>query len=129
MRKCVQELRRICDCAKEYLVVCASQVQLLIIWEWAQFHVMPRELFGLNISTFDVSMKLLKVFPLWFVDKCLVYSSWLTLGGTAKYHLTQPEEGPLTMKARTGQTPVLDVGTVAKIRSGDIKVYLLLTYN
>jgi hypothetical protein len=90
-----------------------------------QFHVLPRELFGLNISTFEVSMKLLKVFPLWFVDKCLVYCSWLTLGGTAKYNLIRPEEGPLAMKARTGQTPVLDVGTVAKIRSGDIQV----TYN
>ena len=87
-----------------------------------QFHVMPRELFGVNISTFDVSMKLLKVFPLWFVDKCIVYSSWLTLGDTAKYNLIRPEEGPLAMKARTGQTPVLDVGTVAKIRNGDIKV-------
>ncbi|KAG0600425.1 hypothetical protein M758_11G033100 [Ceratodon purpureus] len=86
------------------------------------FHVMPRELFGVNISTFDVSMKLLKVFPLWFVDKCIVYSSWLTLGDTAKYNLIRPEEGPLAMKARTGQTPVLDVGTVAKIRNGDIKV-------
>ena len=88
---------------------------------------MPREFLGLNISSFDVSMKLLKVFPLWFVDKCLVFSSWLTLGSTSKYNVIRPEEGPLALKGRTGQTPVLDVGTMAKIRSGDIKVLTLST--
>lgn len=106
-----------------------------IIWSWPvriicmdclhcvllQVHVMPRELFGR--STFGLSTQLLRVFPVWFVDKLLVFFSWLTLGGTAKYHLVRPEEGPLSMKARTGKTPVLDVGTVAKIRSGEIKVH------
>ena len=87
-----------------------------------QIHVMPRDVFGLDISIFGVSQQLLKVLPTWLVDKVLVLLSWLTLGSTAKYNLVRPAEGPLTLKARTGRTPVLDVGTVAKIRSGEIKV-------
>lgn len=84
---------------------------------------MPRDLFGLNVSTFQVILMLLKVFPDWFVDKCMVFFSWLTLGSTDKYGLIKPKlEGPLKMKARTGHTPVLDVGTVAKVKSGEIKV-------
>ena len=87
-----------------------------------QIHVMPRDVFGLNVSTFGLSQQLLRLFPVWFVDKILVLLSWLKLGSTAKYHLVRPEVGPLTWKAKTGKTPVLDVGTVTKIRSGEIRV-------
>lgn len=83
---------------------------------------MPRDLFGLGLSTYTVILLLLRVFPEWFVDKLLVFFSWLTLGSTDKYGLVRPKEGPLQMKARTGHTPVLDVGTVAKVKSGEIKV-------
>jgi hypothetical protein len=92
-----------------------------ILWLF-QIHVMPRDVFGLDISIFGVSQQLLKVLPTWLVDKVLVLLSWLTLGSTAKYNLVRPAEGPLTLKARTGRTPVLDVGTMGKIKSGEIKV-------
>jgi len=88
--------------------------------------VIPRDLFGLNISTFQVILALLKVFPERIVDKCVVFFSWLTLGSTDKCGLVRPKEGPLETKARTGQTPVLDLGTVAKVKSGDIKVINLI---
>ncbi|KAG0592083.1 hypothetical protein KC19_1G223400 [Ceratodon purpureus] len=87
----------------------------------SKIHIMPRDLLGV-FSTFDASLKLLKIFPMWFADKILVFLSWLTLGCTDKYNLIRPAEGPLQMKKMTGHTPVLDVGTVAKIRSGHIKV-------
>lgn len=83
---------------------------------------MPRDVLGLNISTFGVSQQLLKVFPVRVVDMILVLLSWLTLGSTAEYNLTRHKEGPLSFKARTGKTPVLDVGTMAKIKNGQIKV-------
>lgn len=89
---------------------------------------MPRDLFGLNISTFQVILMLLKLFPKWFVDKLIVLFSRLTLGSTDKYGLIRPKEGPLEMKARTGHTPVLDVGTVAKVKSGEIKVQSCTIY-
>ncbi|XP_024369268.1 probable indole-3-pyruvate monooxygenase YUCCA4 [Physcomitrium patens] len=88
----------------------------------SKFHVMPRDLFGLNISAFQVMLMLLKVLPVSFVDKLLVIFSRLTLGDTDHLNLVRPKEGPLKMKARTGHTPVLDVGTVAEVRNGFIKV-------
>ncbi|KAK8654647.1 hypothetical protein V6N13_107254 [Hibiscus sabdariffa] len=40
-----------------------------------------------------------------------------------KIWLPRPKTGPLELKSITGKMPVLDVGTVAKIKSGNIKVY------
>jgi len=44
------------------------------------------------------------------------------LGNTSRYGLRRPEMGPLELKNKFGKTPVLDVGTLAKIRQGKIKV-------
>ncbi|GAA0139351.1 hypothetical protein Leryth_017097 [Lithospermum erythrorhizon] len=83
-------------------------------------HVLPREMLG--ISTFGLSMWLLKWLPLRLVDYFLLIMSWLFLGDTAKLGIDRPKMGPLELKNVSGKTPVLDVGTLAKIRSGDIKV-------
>ncbi|XP_076910072.1 indole-3-pyruvate monooxygenase YUCCA2-like [Bidens hawaiensis] len=84
-------------------------------------HVLPQEMFGR--STFGLSMCLLKWFPVRVVDWFLLLASRLLIGDTDKLGLTRPKLGPLELKNLTGKTPVLDVGTLAKIRSGDIKVY------
>ncbi|KAK8660751.1 hypothetical protein V6N13_051662 [Hibiscus sabdariffa] len=83
-------------------------------------HVLPREMLGL--STFGLSMWLLKWLPLRLVDRFLLVVSRLMLGDTARFGLARPELGPLELKNLSGKTPVLDVGTLAKIKSGDIKV-------
>ncbi|XP_068647813.1 indole-3-pyruvate monooxygenase YUCCA6-like [Aristolochia californica] len=83
-------------------------------------HVLPREMFGK--STFGVSMWLLKWFPVQMVDRFLLLISWLMLGDTARLGLDRPRLGPLQLKNISGKTPVLDVGTLAKIKSGEIKV-------
>ncbi|GMI95044.1 YUCCA6 [Hibiscus trionum] len=83
-------------------------------------HVLPREMLG--ISTFGLSMWLLKWLPLRLVDRFLLVVSRLMLGDTARFGLARPELGPLELKNLSGKTPVLDVGTLAKIKSGDIKV-------
>lgn len=44
------------------------------------------------------------------------------LGDTGRFGLDRPQLGPLQLKNMSGKTPVLDVGTLAKIKSGDIKV-------
>lgn len=84
-------------------------------------HVLPRQMMGK--STFGLAMKLMKLFPVRIVDRLLLLYSKFTLGNTASYGLSRPVEGPLELKSKTGKTPVLDVGTVAKIRAGDIKVF------
>lgn len=83
-------------------------------------HVLPREMLGK--STFGLSMWLLKWLPMRLVDRFLLITSRLLLGDTSRLGLDRPEIGPLELKNLSGKTPVLDVGTLAKIKSGDIKV-------
>ena len=83
-------------------------------------HILPREVFGK--STFSVGIQLLKSFPVWVVDRFLVSYSRIVLGDTSAYGIQRPKIGPLELKCKMGKTPVLDVGTLAKIKSGDIKV-------
>ncbi|XVE53705.1 hypothetical protein DITRI_Ditri03aG0024000 [Diplodiscus trichospermus] len=83
-------------------------------------HVLPQEMLGK--STFGLSMLLLKWLPMRLVDRFLLIVSWLMLGDTARFGLDRPRLGPLELKNLSGKTPVLDVGTLAKIKSGHIKV-------
>lgn len=76
----------------------------------------------LGRSTFGLSMCLLKWFPVRIVDRILLWASYITIGDTNRLGLNRPKLGPLELKNVSGKTPVLDVGTLAKIRSGDIKV-------
>ncbi|CAL1373514.1 unnamed protein product [Linum trigynum] len=83
-------------------------------------HVLPREMLGK--STFGLSMWLMKWLPIRLVDRLLLFGSWFTLGDTSRFGLGRPSLGPLELKTVHGKTPVLDVGTLAKIRSGQIQV-------
>ncbi|KAG5014708.1 hypothetical protein JHK82_020390 [Glycine max] len=83
-------------------------------------HILPQQMFGK--STFGLSMSLLKWFPMRLVDKFLLLMSHLILGDTAQFGLNRPKIGPLELKNLCGKTPVLDVGTLAHIKSGKIKV-------
>ncbi|KAK4751075.1 hypothetical protein SAY87_004557 [Trapa incisa] len=83
-------------------------------------HMLPREVLGK--STFELAVFLMKWLPLWLVDKLLLIMAWLVLGNIERFGLKRPSVGPLELKNRKGKTPVLDIGTLGKIRSGDIKV-------
>lgn len=86
-------------------------------------HVLPQEMLGK--STFGMSMWLLKWLPMRLVDGFLLMVSRLMLGDTSQLGLDRPQTGPLELKNLSGKTPVLDVGTLAKIKNGDIKVTYL----
>lgn len=73
-------------------------------------------------------MWLLKWLPMRLVDSFLLLVSRLTIGDTDQLGLYRPKIGPLELKKKTGKTPVLDVGTLAKIRNGSIKVIKLLSH-
>ncbi|KAE9588194.1 hypothetical protein Lal_00003321 [Lupinus albus] len=83
-------------------------------------HILPQQMLGK--STFGLSMCLLKCFPIRFVDQFLLLMSHILLGDTSQFGLNRPKLGPLELKNLNGKTPVLDVGTLAQIRSGKIKV-------
>ncbi|XP_074567241.1 putative indole-3-pyruvate monooxygenase YUCCA5 [Curcuma longa] len=83
-------------------------------------HVLPREVMGK--STFELAVLLLKWLPERLVDKILMAVAWAALGNVAKLGLKRPSVGPLELKNTHGRTPVLDIGALAKIKSGEIKV-------
>ncbi|KAG0538675.1 hypothetical protein BDA96_03G256900 [Sorghum bicolor] len=83
-------------------------------------HVLPREMLG--VSTFGIAMALLKLLPVQVVDRILLAAARLALGDTGKLGLRRPKTGPIELKNLTGRTPVLDVGTLAHIKTGKIKV-------
>ncbi|KAK4840586.1 hypothetical protein QYF36_013048 [Acer negundo] len=76
----------------------------------------------LGKSTFALSISLLKWFPVTVVDRFLLFCSRLVIGDTNRFGIERPKMGPLQLKISVGKTPVLDLGTFAKIKSGEIKV-------
>lgn len=85
--------------------------------------MLPQQMLG--TSTFGLSMWLLNWLPTRLVDHFLLLMSRLMLGDTSRFGLNRPQIGPLELKSKSGKTPVLDVGTLAKIRTGNIKVHFL----
>ncbi|KAF8115866.1 hypothetical protein N665_0025s0309 [Sinapis alba] len=83
-------------------------------------HVLPRDFFGL--SSFGIAMTLLKWFPLKLVDNLLLLLAYFSLGNTDRLGLRRPKTGPIELKNVTGKTPVLDVGAISLIQSGQIRV-------
>lgn len=73
-------------------------------------------------STFELAVLMMKWLPLWLVDMILLILAWLLLGNIEKYGLKRPLTGPLELKNSKGKTPVLDIGALEKIKSGDIQV-------
>ncbi|XP_028804172.1 probable indole-3-pyruvate monooxygenase YUCCA10 [Neltuma alba] len=65
---------------------------------------------------------LLNHVPLSTVENLVVILSRIVFGDLTKYGLPWPSEGPFTMKLKYGKFPVIDVGTVQKIKSGEIQV-------
>nr|GMD84633.1 probable indole-3-pyruvate monooxygenase YUCCA3 [Ipomoea batatas] len=83
-------------------------------------HVLPREILGK--STFELAVAMMKWLPVGVVDRILVAAARIILGNIEKYGLKRPEIGPLQLKNNEGKTPVLDIGTLQKIRSGEIRI-------
>lgn len=72
-------------------------------------------------------MSLLKYCPVTMVDTLVMVmvmamARLFMYGDLSKYGLFRPKQGPFATKLFTGKTPVVDVGTVQKIRDGKIQV-------
>ncbi|KAI8570833.1 hypothetical protein RHMOL_Rhmol01G0067800 [Rhododendron molle] len=78
-------------------------------------HILSKELMNWAIE-------LLKYLPFSTVDSLVLLLSKLWYGGLAKYGIQRPKEGPLTLKRKYGKSPVVDIGTYNKIKSGKIQV-------
>ncbi|CAH2036194.1 unnamed protein product [Thlaspi arvense] len=72
-----------------------------------------------------LGMSLLKYVPVKVVDTLVMLTTMARLfvyGDVSKYGLLRPKQGPFATKLYTGKSPVIDVGTVQKIRDGKIQV-------
>ncbi|KAK4273163.1 hypothetical protein QN277_021617 [Acacia crassicarpa] len=78
-------------------------------------HILPRDVM-------HYASVLVKYLPPSTVEKLVMTSSRIVFGDLTKYGLPWPSEGPFTMKRKYGKFPIIDVGAIQKIKSGDIQV-------
>ncbi|OAY25626.1 probable indole-3-pyruvate monooxygenase YUCCA11 [Manihot esculenta] len=83
-------------------------------------HVLTKEMVFLG-------MFMLEYLPCKLVDTIAVTLSKFRYGNLSNYGLERPTEGPFQIKARLGQSPTIDVGTMDKIKRGEIKVLPSIT--
>jgi indole-3-pyruvate monooxygenase len=70
-----------------------------------------------------LGMRLLKWhLPVKLVDFIILTLANIQFGDLSRYGIVRPNMGPLLLKAKTGRSAVLDVGTTQLIKTGDIKV-------
>uniref|UniRef100_A0A0E0JGZ1 Flavin-containing monooxygenase n=1 Tax=Oryza punctata TaxID=4537 RepID=A0A0E0JGZ1_ORYPU len=82
-----------------------------------EVHLVSREIWSVGMTLQRNHL------PTWAVDKVVLLMCAVVFGGdTARYGLRRPAVGPFAMKMTTPAYPVFDVGTFAKIRSGEIRV-------
>ncbi|XP_047057379.1 probable indole-3-pyruvate monooxygenase YUCCA11 [Lolium rigidum] len=81
----------------------------------SELHLVTKEIW-------NVAMTLYMYLPLWLIDRIVLLMCHLVFGDTSRYGLRRPAIGPFTMKITTPAYPVVDVGTYAKIRTGEIQV-------
>lgn len=80
-----------------------------------QLHLVTKEIW-------NVAMALHAYLPAWVIDKLVLLMCFAMFGDTSRHGLRRPAVGPFTMKLTTPAYPVIDVGTYAKIRSGEVRV-------
>ncbi|CAA3018130.1 probable indole-3-pyruvate monooxygenase YUCCA11 [Olea europaea subsp. europaea] len=71
----------------------------------------------------QLGMVLLKIVPCYLVDNIILSLSKFKYGNLSDYGLQKPSKGPFYLKRVTGRSPVIDVGTVDKIKAQEIKVF------
>jgi len=82
-------------------------------------NVVPRDFLGMPTQLTSIRMRRL---PLWLKDAIGRLVSWLAFGNLARYGFGRPRLGPLSAIALHGRIPLIDVGTVAAIKRGEIAV-------
>ncbi|KAI3931710.1 hypothetical protein MKW92_025146, partial [Papaver armeniacum] len=82
----------------------------------SHFHIVTKEMIWLG-------MNLLSYLPLWLVDSITLALARLAYGNLEKYGIHRPIGGPFELKVKLGRSPVIDVGTVGRIKQGNIKVF------
>ncbi|KAJ8500309.1 hypothetical protein OPV22_010861 [Ensete ventricosum] len=69
-----------------------------------------------------MAMVLLGYLPVSVVDALVVLLAKLNYGDLSEHGIVRPKLGPMRLKAVTGRSSVIDVGTIEKIKKGEIEV-------
>uniref|UniRef100_A0A7N0T3Y8 Flavin-containing monooxygenase n=1 Tax=Kalanchoe fedtschenkoi TaxID=63787 RepID=A0A7N0T3Y8_KALFE len=69
-----------------------------------------------------IGLVLFGYLPFHLVDSFVAVLSKLRCGDLSKYGIKRPDETPFLMKEKYSKYPVIDVGTIKKIKSGEIQV-------
>lgn len=83
--------------------------------------ILPRDLLGLPILTWAIFYRRLGL-PARVVDLINAPVLRLALGSMENFGLRRASKGPSQMVAEDGRIPLIDVGTLGKIRDGSIKI-------
>ncbi len=81
--------------------------------------ILPRDLLGFPILSWAIAQQSL---PARFVDFINAPVIRLAIGPTERFGLTRAAKGPRRMIEEDGRVPLLDIGTLARIRDGSIKI-------
>lgn len=87
-------------------------------------NIIPREILSVPIVTLAVPLSYL---PTKVADTLTRAVTSVRYGNLSKYGLKRPRYGPLEEIEQKSRIPVIDVGTVAQIKQGHIKVYPQVT--
>jgi NADPH-dependent 2,4-dienoyl-CoA reductase/sulfur reductase-like enzyme len=82
-------------------------------------NIVPRDLFGIPILTWAILQRPL---PYTLVDTLNAPILRLAIGDLKKFGIRRPAKGPMAQVAEERKIPVLDIGTVDRIRRGGIAV-------
>ena len=82
-------------------------------------HVAPRDAFGMPAQLVGIAYSKL---PVSVADALARRLLRLAVPDLAPYGLERPEKGPVKMLVEDGRVPLIDVGTLALIRQGHIRV-------
>jgi len=81
--------------------------------------VVPRDLLALSSQEWSI---LLSGLPTSWYDQISRFLLGIRVGDLSRYGIQRPVEGPRDQIERLGRVPLLDIGTLARIRSGEIRV-------
>jgi len=83
-------------------------------------HVVPRDFFGIPVQTLAI---LTHWIPTWLLDPIFGVLVRLVVGDLKKFGISPPTQGINALSTSSGRVPVLDVGTLRKIKAGEISVF------
>ncbi|XP_064999935.1 probable indole-3-pyruvate monooxygenase YUCCA10 [Musa acuminata AAA Group] len=113
--------------SKKVLVVGSGNSGMEIAYDLAEHEartsiVINSPLHVVTKEMIHMAMVMLGYLPVSVVDALVVLLSKLKYGDLSTYGIVRPSLGPMRLKAVTGRSSVIDVGTIEKIKTGEIEV-------